>query len=537
MAGYSNKTKIYEIPSPGTGDFISEASEERAANIIENQLVGAISAHSGGHGILKTGTFATSGDSGGFTVTLSSSGSTPTIQAFIRFISIRMFNPLQWVLTGDGLHTLYVKLVESSTQSSREYGEVVVGSNTTGTVPDDGLLVATATVSGNSITLDTQPITLLKIDTIEDHIADNVNPHTSHLVQDWLFASGINAQSITAQFLLNNGILINSGQQIVNGDARFNQSLYIDGNFIVSGIALVTGESHFSGQSFFQKLYASQVTVSSGLVLHGYVRFFNNIHLASGVTVDGRDLSRDGQVLDDHVFGASAFINPHRVTAAQVSGIPHTGSANGGPTLLGNLNVLSGIAIDGVDVSELGQLLNGQNADHLHTHAFSGLQVQLLHFSPEYSGMVFSGNGIYDINTSYDVSSGITMYNLNPQSAGVQNYVMVKRVGVPSDFKSWVANDAVQLTHGISSGMDASSRINITFADTAGTILVDPNGLNLQKVKMSQTNIGNTVLNTGKFDKGRAFAIFISVYTNGTTGTTASIGDLVLKYNTVYSLT
>lgn len=532
--GYGNKTGVYGLPSIKAGEFINEPAESRAVNIIENQLIGAIAAHSGGHGVLKTGTFTTAGDSGGFTVTLSPNGGTPAVQAFIRFAHVKMSQSIQWQLLGDGVHSLYIKKVENSTQSTLEYGEVLMESSTDGSIPDDALLIAEATTSGNSITLNTAPSARLDISTISDHILDNINPHTPHLIQDQMFVSGLNVQTATIQYLLNTSTLINSGNAIFNGDVRFDQGITIEGNVIQSGLGLFVGENTFSGQSFWQNLFASQVHISSGLDLHGFVRFFEDIHVQSGITIDGRDLGQDGYRLDDHVFGTSAFINPHNVTAAQVSGIPHTGSANSGPWLTGNLAVRSGIAIDGVDVSVLSELIDRSNADHLHTHDMSGIQVQIRSFSPEYAGAILSGNGTMDINLSYETTSGLNIYNFVPQAAGAQNYVIVKRIGIPSDFRSFVANDAITLDHGISSGMDASSRINVTFRDTRNTSLIEPGGLNLQQIKMSTTKIGSDVLNTGVYDKGKALTVFISVYVNGTVGTSASIGDLQIKYNTIH---
>jgi hypothetical protein len=244
---YGNKTDIFQIDSIKAGEFVSESAEESAANKIENALIGAISMHSGGHGVFRLGDFTTAGDSGGFTINLSPNGSTPAAQGFIRFAHFRVSTTIQWVIAGDAVHQLFIQKVEDGVSSTLEHGDVTVGSTTTGSIPDDALLIAEATVAGNTITLDSSPSARLDIDSITTHIAQNTNPHTDHLVQSNMFISGLTANTVDTQTITVLGDFNNSGTSTFTGRATFDQDVHITQDMLLSGLGLFVGDSILAG--------------------------------------------------------------------------------------------------------------------------------------------------------------------------------------------------------------------------------------------------------------------------------------------------
>lgn len=528
---YTNITDVFGLESIGAGQFISESAEERTFNIIENHLIGAISAHSGGHGVLKLGDFVTAGDSGGFTINLNPSGGTPAAQGFMRFIHFKTNSTIQWIIdSGDGTYYLYVQRIETATQSTAQFGDVTAGVSLSSTIPDDALLIAEATVVGNIITLDSAPTDRLDISTIADHIANNTNPHTAMLLQDQLFASGITAQTAEfAEMKVMNELKV-SGLAIFQGPAGFLQDVTIEGNVLVSGSAIFIGDAILSGTSFIQDFTAAHVNITSGALFRPEIIFHNHIRFDSGVTIDGRDISLDGTVLDNHVSGLPAFLNPHNVTAAQVSGIPVTGS---GPSLQGNLTVNSGVTVDGINLKTAKRLLAGGNADDLHTHDMSGIQVNTIAVSAEYCGTVFSGAGVFDLTTEYDPTNDKNFYNFVPASSGKQCLTLVKRQGVPADFKQWT-NSGLQLWNGVSAPADTDTYVELSVKDTAGT-LFGISGGQLQRNILEQSVLDLTPLNVGTFESGKSFTLFMQVCCNSGVAATASVSDLTFQYDTVFT--
>lgn len=529
---YKNRTPVFGIPSIGAGEFISEAAEERQANIIENALIGAISPHSGGHGVYRIGTFTTAGDAGGFTVNLSPSGGTPAAQGFIRFTHFKITDTIQWILTGDGVHKLFVQKIDNEVASTPRFGEVIVDSTLSDTIPDDALLIAEATILGGVIILDTEPVDRLNISTIDDHLVENINPHTDVLVQDQMFISGLTAQNAEFTVLQVTDRLELSGLASFSEPVIIEQNLDINGNVYLSGLNnRIFGNLILSGSSFIQTLEASEIFVLSGIDIRAEARFFNNIKIKSGITIDGRDIGNDGLVLDDHVSGLSAFNNPHGVTAAQVSGIPHTGSAMGGPELLGNLNVLSGVAVDGVNLKTIRRLLQGENVDDLHTHTMSGIPTEFILATPEYDGAVFSGTGVFDVTAIYEPTIDNSLYKFStPAPAGAQVMTLVKRTGIPATFREWT-NSGIQITHGVDPIGNTDTYINIQVRDNVGSLF---DFGQIRESKLTETSFDATVLNGGVFSPGEFFTTLINVSVDAAAGGSVDIGDLKFEYDTKF---
>ncbi len=204
--GYGYKSPVYNIPAVTFGALIDDAEEQRAAQTIDTQIQGAITAHSGGSGVIEegiaTGTYASNNSS----VTLVESKPLAALKAFINRIYTVTASPLSWTgLTDNATHYLYVRLVETSSASSRQFGNMVTSSNTTGVTPGDGLLVFTATTTAVDITIDTNPTGKITLFTVASHIADNTDPHGSTLYQTTLVSSGIEVRgTVTAEDLIVN---------------------------------------------------------------------------------------------------------------------------------------------------------------------------------------------------------------------------------------------------------------------------------------------------------------------------------------------
>jgi len=539
MSGdYQNRTKRFGIPSIAAGQYISETDEERAAQIIETQMLGSIAAHSGGHGLFNQGMFSVTGDSGGFVVTLVPSGGFAAAEGFIRLIYFRITEVIQWAFEGDGVHKLYLQLVEDNQGSSRQFGDVIVDSTMDGDIPDDALLIAEATVSGSVAIVDEAPADRLDISKLDEHIADSTNPHTTLLSQDQMVISGLTVEQLTTQTLEVKGELRLSGTAIFQQDVTLEQDLIINGDLVVSGNSVFNGPSQFDGAALFDQIVASDITILSGLDILTTARFFNHIEVSSGVTIDGRDVGQDGLVLDDHISGIAAFLNPHNVTAAQVSGIPITGSAFGGPTLSGNLNLLSGISIDGIDPSTLIPLIDGSNADGLHTHDFSGIPDKFLSFSPEYGDAVLSGAGTVVVDVLYDVAGDFTTYRTTPTGLNTNKFAIIKRVGVPADFKSW-PDSGITVFNGVTDTASAETYVTLRVIDTTGSEISLDNAEFLRNPVLTSTTVVTTPLNAGTFVAGELFTTILEMSTVSGVSVSggiskAQVGDLIFGYETLF---
>lgn len=538
---YANETPIYLLPSIGAGEFISEADEERFANIIENQLIGSISAHSGGHGVFRVGNFSSVDNGGGnFDINLSPDGGTPAADGFIHLIYFRSTSTITWSISGDGTHSLYLRLVENKQFSSREFGDIVPESSTDGTIPDDAILVAEATISGGVLTvLNEDPSDKLSISTIIQHIAQNINPHSTLLEQDQMVISGLTVETIKSKAIEFTDSLVVSGLSQFGGEVQLNNNLNIQGDLVVSGNSLFLGPVKMSGIALFTKAVFSELDVTSGADFRSRIRFFEDIEIDSGITIDGRNIGQDGLVLDDHVSGVSAFRNPHKVTAAQVSGIPHSGSENSGPILQGNLNLLSGISIDGIDPSVLKFLIDGSNADVGgdgvgHTHLMSGVQEQFITYSPEYPNSVLSGIGTVIVSSEFIEPN--TFYKTTPEAQNKQSFAAISRIGVPADFKKWV-DSGITLVNGVDDLTEADNFVKVTLRDTSNSPIKLDNNI-LRNSLPTTTTLITSGLNGGTFDNGKIFTAIIEMGSFSGVGVNgqkaAYAGDLTFKYETVF---
>ncbi len=380
--GYANKTDKYKLESPTVGEQMDTQSEQRNMQIIENQIYGGIRMHSGGHGIIRLGvfTFDNSAGTGNYIASLgeSKAQAKPVIEAFIAQEYVFTVDGISWTgLSNSTTYYLGVRLVENSTNSSLQYKEVTSWINTTGSVPSDGLLLAVLTVDGSgNATFDTEATDVITIPVLGNHIGDSQNPHGTKLFQDNLVVSGLNVLG-TLQYntIQVDNFVISGNNSTISGNLTIRGDLTVSGNIVVSGI-LQYNTFNVQNLNVPGSLTVGNLTVASGMNIYSTSRFRRNILLNSGVSIDG------------------------------------------------------------FDPSEAVDLLNGSNADHLHTHNFgSVVPVKTLHLSPEYMNTVLSGeyiqhslSGVFAAKRAY---SG-NYYEFHARTSGAA--IVSTRINLPSDF-------------------------------------------------------------------------------------------------------
>lgn len=542
--GYGGITSRYQIPYVIAGDVVDAASEALAANTIENQLYGLISAHSGGNGVISTGTFTGVFSAGNSSVILSGA---PAFSGFIDKIYTRSMSSLLWEGIPDStVAYLYVQLVETDIQSSRVRGDVITGWNDTGIIPDGAVLVAKATTTGLAITVDDQPVERTNLYTVATHAADYVNPHGSTLQQDQIITSGVevlgNLQA--ASVLVSNDLVVSGTVLFADGlrsygEAQFNNGIY------VSGISTFVGDAMFSGSAVIDgKAQFNELVATSGITNFGTLRQHGNIEMAIGSLVDGRDISTDGINLDSHIADIAG--NPHAVTIEQISGVSIYGGEQS--KLRGNLPVASGITVDGIDLSAMSFLINGSNADPYwnggnlvkqgHTHNMSGIGYQYIDFAPEYYGTVLSGMGYGYLDVRRELNEIGTYqnaYRWRPDPTGVTSGAR-NSVGIwlefmiPSDM-AWMSGVELQV---YTPGSNGNRFVDVDVYDTTGSLVPLVGNNNLQDA-VSLSNKAMGIVNApsaATWEKGKFASALIEI--NGQSGLNAYIGRLKMTYRTVW---
>jgi hypothetical protein len=413
---YGYETPKYNIPAQTVGNIIEGQEEQRAANILDTQLYGLMRSNNSGHGVIATGSHVETFAAGNISfVTFNENKSTGkmAVEALINQVYVGNYNSFTFTGIPDvGTFYLYVRLVEDNVgQSSVERGEFSTYVSSSATPPANGILIATATTNGSSIVVDDNPTGRINIPTLADHVADNTDPHGNLLIQTNLTVTNDLIVSGTASFNTIRADILSGGNAQFTGTLSgvgivAMNSLVISGGAIWRGIVNILGDVNFPNP----------------------ISFAQNLVMASGVSVDGRDLSVDGATLDAHILNMA---NPHQTTIAQLSGLNKYGD-----TLEGNLEVQSGKTIDGIDPTALKPLINGSDATLLHTHSniypLSGLRTLTL--GVEYAGAVISGVDI-GLITRPNASPFMNVYEIVGLQSGVAG-IIVLRQPIPSDVLS-----------------------------------------------------------------------------------------------------
>jgi hypothetical protein len=328
-------------------------------------------------------------------------------------------------------------------------------------------------------------------------MADNQNPHGTKLFQTNLVCSGL--------AVLENLTVI--------GDVDVKGSMTVEDDSILSGTSSFSGDLTVNGTLTVQDLSTiGSLSVASGFDIYGTSRLRKAMTLRSGVSIDGRDPSADGTAWDTHVVA----INPHNITLNLLSGL----NVLTGGTVTANVGAASGISFDGVDVSELAVLLNGNNADALHSHVMSGfgLTSRYIGFSPLYASTVESGVGAGTLST--DVANNMNVYSWDGDLAD-QIKSLVTRFLVPEDFDSW---GEIRLWNMIDSTTNANF-VSLSLFDTDNAAVETTGGSWLQNTSWTENEI---LISAGAWVEG-SFATLV-VDMKAASGDTAKVGDLRLRY-------
>lgn len=410
---------------PENEDFKASSSEyERNFNILENQLIGPLRAfYLGTTFSWLDGTYAEAHTANTLNVTLSG------WEGMIDRVAIgRGIGTLQWSnLSETNPNFLWAALVEEENQTGsfrssamKSDLDTLVTSTSTPPVNRSSALLATFT---SGIGINTEPVgKITRVPSLGEHVRDNFDPHGTKLFQDNMVSSGVTvATRHTVEDFPVSGVIINEIQQ---GDffSGLNMEHYIALDDVqVLGELLLHNDLTLSGSNILgaeEALLAAldrvkagtigALTILSGLEMRSEMTFREDVTVLSGKLVDGTSIAVLYGTMDSHIADTN---NPHTVNSGQVTGEYVTEL---GGILSGDLIMLSGRTVDGVDLSEFGQFIDGSlltERTHLH-NTTSG--IQFLGFAPEHSAVLVFEGSADDISYSFlsgsnvGVLSGVT---------------------------------------------------------------------------------------------------------------------------------
>jgi len=430
---YSYQTKRYMIPAVQYGDIVDGQEERRAANIIDNQLYGAIRTHCYGHGIVDDGTYTGVFATNNSTVYIRENKPHPSLEGFIN--QAFFYSDEEQTVTGlldNTTYYLYVEAInpteETTTWSTLQHGNFNIVAYTSEQSQETRLLIATATTTAVDITIDSVPANKIRTPRLIDHETINVDPHTSILYQTTLIANQAYVSGITVfDNLYISGLTIDGSIDVDSLIVR--SSIINNGTFVQSGLAIFNGNANVTSGIFTQTANVEvDLIVHGGMDIAGTSLYMGNMEIESGVLVNNRNIESDYATFSAHIIN---YNNPHRVHASGIGALMQMGD-----TLKGPLTVDSGVTIDGVDISTLHPLFNGSElTDSWHSHTYtSGARSDL--YSPEYANCVNSGlGGTATLSNIYDGSTN-TFYKLFGDFTDNRVAVVCRNM-VPRNFLEW----------------------------------------------------------------------------------------------------
>ena len=160
MGEYYHSAK-YRLPVPAEGTTFNETEEQKLADVLDRYLyrvIQVLSPFGEGTGVIKEGTYSGIFSDGGSMVKLSSTSQNPAIWAFIDFKSIYYTSDIVWTgLENNRTYYLYLRTVETDTESTAWYGDFEAVALTTSAEDSDYLLLAVATTTDSSISVEINP--------------------------------------------------------------------------------------------------------------------------------------------------------------------------------------------------------------------------------------------------------------------------------------------------------------------------------------------------------------------------------------------
>jgi hypothetical protein len=516
---YGYQTKRYLIPAVKSGDVIDGAEERRAANIIDNQLYGAIRVHCYGHGIIDDGTYTGTFATNNSTVSIRENKPHPTLEGFIN--QVYFFSNGLVEVTGlldNTTYYLYVEPIspvdETENYSTYQYGNFTVSAYSTEREQDTRLLIAIVTTTGSAISIDSVPPDKIRTPRLIDHIAINVDPHTSVLYQTELItnqvtlsgigifgsmtASGLTADTVACKNLtvynniINHGLLVQSGLMVINGIGDFSSGL-------VAQTIDVTGA----------------INVHGGLNVEDSAIIMGSLDLDSGVLVNDRNIESDYDAFTAHIAN---YNNPHQTHASGIGALMSSGD-----TLHGPLIVSSGVTIAGIDLSTMSPLFNGSELTNIwHSHQYSsGLRTTTEY--PTYSNTVVSG--VYSSYIVTEYSNNDILYKLTGDASDSRASVVCRNI-IPTNFLQWVS-PFLFVRHVEETADITDGSLTAYIKDTENNDIVLENATRYTS-GLAVSSFSISGIDSGTWNIGDAYTVILELKTDS--GLTTSVSDYTLKY-------
>ena len=238
---YSDKSPKLNIPTPMLGDLVDSSEQRRIAQIIENVAAGALTLHNQGQGVFKEGSFTGTFGSPDSTVTLSPTSSI-SFEGLINSTYVKSNQAFQW----GGIPTfttvsLYLVLVEGGSRSSVLNGDLDAIQVVFGPAPANSILVATATTTGASITVNTTPSGKKSITTLDTHIQTSTNPHGPVLHQDSIVVSGITTNTLRFREIVADKVTVNVANFPPIGALHVRDSFIVTKSVFLGNVTVASG--------------------------------------------------------------------------------------------------------------------------------------------------------------------------------------------------------------------------------------------------------------------------------------------------------
>lgn len=539
---YLAKTFVYQMPIlsgigvDGGPQSLSERCEQRFARIVENHFLGTTTIH--GTGIFEEGDYSV--DDSNNKVTLDD------FRAFINniFVENTADELVTWTKIDPSINQyLFVRLLEEDRtrddyKSSGEFGEFETRVSTSPT-PLRNEIILGVRPSGIGVSIDTNVPNRQAILTVSEHeLAPS--PHGGLWQQQDAIVSGIFVRDLlkAVDRVDIEQVLSGIGTVTFVSDVTVQDldisGLSVTGNYIQENNEWFAVDERNEG---FGNNIVRGLTVESGFQIFGKSRVhdhweFNDQRSVSGVSFrltsgifgvkSSDDLplilfdpSKHGSVLNDHI---NDFNNPHNLTASGINPRSLGVLSIFGDTLKGNLGVESGIAIDGIDFSTLIPLIDGSNADSLHTHLL--LQsTEFQFFSPEYPNSILSGTQPGWIESVYDGER--THYSFYAFDEVAKSRILIR----PSVPIGVVGLKQFEMFSRVTSGTDISN-INAKLFGTDGILVGE---LHQKRNKVMKSDILSG-LNSGNFEEQKQYRVEIDL--NSERGFGAHVSDLIINWNT-----
>ena len=178
---YKQRTKMFGIPVPGYNDTIWPEMEIQKYQIIENLLMAAMKGVVSG--VFDEGDMVLKkGKDGLYSVALAATGQHPSVRGMTGGAYFEAPSSVVWDRLEDGkTYYLYVK---GSTKTFLEPSDVRPIAHPRRMLDNSAVLIAKVVLNGGKSRLDRSPDGKIHSRDMNQHVADNDNPHGTKVIQD-----------------------------------------------------------------------------------------------------------------------------------------------------------------------------------------------------------------------------------------------------------------------------------------------------------------------------------------------------------------